>query len=49
MDKDKHAYIRIVTIARELGIIKNDYLTDEQLALLIKELLEYLGIAPEKL
>lgn len=47
--KDKHAYIAIVKIARELGIIHNDYLTEEQLALLIKELLEYLGIAPKKI
>ncbi len=47
--EDKHAYIRIIQIARELGVIKNDYLTEEQLLLLVQELFEHLGIAPEKI
>lgn len=37
------AYIRIVEICKELGIIQNDYLTEEELVILLSELLKYLS------
>ena len=37
------AYVRIVEICRELGIIQNDYLTEEELVILLSELLRYLS------
>ena len=37
------AYARIVEICRELGIIQNDYLTEEELVILLSELLRYLS------
>ena len=43
------AYKRIVEIAKELGIIQTDGLTDEQLLLLVQELLEHLGIVAEEI
>lgn len=39
----KDAYTRIVEICRELGIIQNDYLTEDELVALLSELLQYLA------
>ncbi len=44
----KDAYSRIVEICRELGIIQNDYLTEEELVILLSELLQYLSDLDEK-
>lgn len=39
-DKSAETYRDIVNILRELGIIKNDYLTEEQLFFLVRKLIE---------
>ena len=43
----KDAYTRIVEICRELGIIQNDYLTEDELVALLSELLQYLAVLEE--
>lgn len=47
--KDKPAYLQLVEMTRSENIIEKDSLTDTQLALLLQKLLEYLGIAAEKI